>query len=190
MADLWRDFWIRETGTGQQVAQLHDRYMMMMMMMNTMFNMMSVLLLMLHTLPKPTRPCWNPWIWSRFLAISSGYTKVLAQIPAKEPHRREPVPDKYTYSSSSLFCCTVANRNGYNVECSETPDITAREKWTAVRNNLPNYYSVHHETCSNKPSELRSILSIPLTLRRLMSYIYGAPILDVSRSHTTTQHSR
>ena len=29
-----------------------------------------------------------------------------------------------------------------------------------------------------------------LTLRRLMSFIYGAPILDVSRSHTTTQHSR
>jgi len=32
--------------------------------------------------------------------------------------------------------------------------------------------------------------SSALTLRRLMSYIYGAPILDVSRSHTTTQHSR
>ena len=30
----------------------------------------------------------------------------------------------------------------------------------------------------------------PLTLRLLMSYIYGAPILDVSRSHTTTHHSR
>ena len=29
-----------------------------------------------------------------------------------------------------------------------------------------------------------------LTLRRLMSYIYGAHIIDVSRSHTTTQHSR
>ena len=29
-----------------------------------------------------------------------------------------------------------------------------------------------------------------LTLRLLMSFIYGAPILDVSRSHTTTQHSR
>jgi hypothetical protein len=26
MADLRRDFWIRETGTGQHVAQLHDRY--------------------------------------------------------------------------------------------------------------------------------------------------------------------
>ena len=29
-----------------------------------------------------------------------------------------------------------------------------------------------------------------LTFRRLMSYIYGAPILDVFRSHTTTQPSR
>ena len=31
-----------------------------------------------------------------------------------------------------------------------------------------------------------------LTLRLLMSYvyIYGAPILDVSRSHTTTHHRR
>ena len=31
MADLRREFWILETGTGQQVAQLHDRYMMIMM---------------------------------------------------------------------------------------------------------------------------------------------------------------
>jgi len=29
-----------------------------------------------------------------------------------------------------------------------------------------------------------------LTLRLLKSCIYGAPILDVSRSHTTTHHSR
>jgi len=33
MVDLRRDFWIRETGMGQQVAQLHYRYMMMMMVM-------------------------------------------------------------------------------------------------------------------------------------------------------------
>ena len=38
--------------------------------------------------------------------------------------------------------------------------------------------------------ELHAIQCVFLTLRRLMSYIYGAPILDVSRSHTTTQHSR
>jgi len=29
-----------------------------------------------------------------------------------------------------------------------------------------------------------------LPIRLLMSYIYGAPILNVSRSHTTTHHSR
>jgi hypothetical protein len=31
MVDLLRDFWIRETGTGQQVVQLHEIYMMMIM---------------------------------------------------------------------------------------------------------------------------------------------------------------
>jgi len=36
----------------------------------------------------------------------------------------------------------------------------------------------------------RVATQLQLTLKRLMSYIYGAPILDVSRSHTTTQHSR
>ena len=36
----------------------------------------------------------------------------------------------------------------------------------------------------------QTVEQVILTLRRLMSYIYGAPILDVSRSHTTTQHSR
>jgi hypothetical protein len=30
--DHWRDFWTRETGTGQHVAKLLDSYMMMMMM--------------------------------------------------------------------------------------------------------------------------------------------------------------
>jgi len=41
-------------------------------------------------------------------------------------------------------------------------------------------------TCSAHETAEQDVL----TLRWLMSYIYGAPILDVSRSHTTTQHSR
>ena len=43
-----------------------------------------------------------------------------------------------------------------------------------------------------KPKRSLEATILLLTLRRLMSYIYiyGAPILDVSRSHTTTQHSR
>ena len=34
------------------------------------------------------------------------------------------------------------------------------------------------------------LVCISLTLRLLMSYIYGTPILDVSRWHTMTHHSR
>ena len=30
MVDIWKDFWVRETGKGQQVARLHEWYMMMM----------------------------------------------------------------------------------------------------------------------------------------------------------------
>jgi len=50
-----------------------------------------------------------------------------------------------------------------------------------------------HNTSSPEIEDFRAVymlLSAFLTLRLLMSYIYGAPILDVSRSHTTTQHSR
>jgi len=41
MADLRRGFWIRDTGTGQQVAQLHDRYMMMVMVMCKGFRLLQ-----------------------------------------------------------------------------------------------------------------------------------------------------
>ena len=44
--------------------------------------------------------------------------------------------------------------------------------------------------CASKPLNSLLCLSIHLTLRSLTLYIYGAPILDVPRSHTTTQHSR
>jgi len=42
----------------------------------------------------------------------------------------------------------------------------------------------------NKIMATQRYLESTLTLRSLTLSIYGAPILDVSRSHTTTQHSR
>ena len=33
MEDNWRDFWMCEYGTGQQLAKLYETYMMTMMMM-------------------------------------------------------------------------------------------------------------------------------------------------------------
>jgi len=38
MVDLSRDFWLRKNGTGQQVTQLHERYMLLLMMMMMMQN--------------------------------------------------------------------------------------------------------------------------------------------------------
>ena len=50
-------------------------------------------------------------------------------------------------------------------------------------------HSFYLRVCASPESEMLEHLAT-LTLRLLMSYIYGAPILDVSRSHTTTHHSR
>jgi len=44
MADLSRDLWINATGTGQQVAQLHHRYIMMMKLMVSSFGIIGFLL--------------------------------------------------------------------------------------------------------------------------------------------------
>jgi len=64
-----------------------------------------------------------------------------------------------------------------------TPNFTSVCKVCTIK--LQSYYKIFHSKMFIKNSH-----SSTLTLRRLMSYIYGAPILDVSRSHTTTQHSR
>jgi len=56
---------------------------------------------------------------------------------------------------------------------------------------LPNVFLLYTgRTLTNTSTDKYEQSANHLTLRRLMSYIYGAPILDVSRSHTTTQHSR
>ena len=64
--------------------------------------------------------------------------------------------------------------------CGERCTIPCGTKFKGLRLQNPNVLA----TNSFKTYTLY------LTLRLLMSYIYGAPILDVSRSHTTTHHSR
>ena len=59
----------------------------------------------------------------------------------------------------------------------------------AMQNTLQQLYSYSNKS-TNQMHQSLSFIACRLTLRRLMSHIYGAPILDVSRSHTTTQHSR
>jgi len=60
--------------------------------------------------------------------------------------------------------------------------------WIPLRSRLKVHPVLYKRCCLCKLLLSHKLL----TLRRLMLYIYiyGAPILDVSRSHTTTQHSR
>ena len=95
----------------------------------------------------------------------------------------------------SWFCSQAVRKLLWHkpLSCAQwkTPDKGQR--------NCPKHVEIHSKTKFEKLVPLvgfiirnltRCTVTWTLTLRRLMSYIYGAPILDVSRSHTTTQHSR
>ena len=75
-----------------------------------------------------------------------------------------------------------------NYLITQTQHILVRSYDTSCT-NLPENTN-KNRCCNSLVSGGWKICTFGLTLRLLMSYIYGAPILDVSRSHTTTQHSR
>jgi hypothetical protein len=76
---------------------------------------------------------------------------------------------------------------------------TFNEKLTVPWEELRNYTEIGElmkllslavGSLNTKISEEYAGSILVLTFRWLMSYIYGAPIPDVYRSHTMTQHSR
>ena len=88
-----------------------------------------------------------------------------------------------TSAKGSLCLCELKqHKPWFDEECLRFLDQRkqAKVQWVQdpKQSNVGNRNNVRREASRN------------LTLRLLMSYIYGAPILDVSRSHTTTQHSR
>ena len=85
--------------------------------------------------------------------------------------------------------CTLHNFKGKQ----RVSSCWARDSICSVEKNgvTSSCFVLHYKACILAPSVKQlKYAYLMLTLRRLMSYIYGAPILDVSRSHTTTQHSR
>jgi hypothetical protein len=66
----------------------------------------------------------------------------------------------------------------------------SKAKWIWELASIFSLYVQYMSCLYGSKHEVRLCQYTALTLRLLMSYIYGAPILDVSRSHTTTQHSR
>ena len=77
----------------------------------------------------------------------------------------------------SSLCCSAVSSHHRRTQSSVTQLVRI--------SNLVEQFTVKEEEICETQREL-----FYLTLRLLMSYIYGVPILDVSRSHTTTQHSR
>ena len=87
----------------------------------------------------------------------------------------------------------------------ETETVLKIQCWNVHRTRSMGYWNVDFNPLNPELNPICYLLAVlgahhflhvsrirvkSLTLRLLMSYIYGAPILDVSRSHTTTQHSR
>ena len=126
-----------------------------------------------------------------------------------------PCADQYNVHTMNpdihLMCKMPIRVNVYRAECSLSDAdshffrnnsscsllivcITNREKVLANLGYLMKTPKIKKYLCTSleiRCKKKRRITWIRrLNLRRLMSYIYGAPILDVSRSHTTTQHSR
>jgi len=104
-------------------------------------------------------------------------------------------PLQITWSSILYACCSYFPPLSTVVSSAEKTRIQRPWIIDSVLNGLqqvkwkPNH-QFHIQMLKN--ISLAFIKIGPLTLRLLMSYIYiyGAPILDVSRSYTTTHHSR
>jgi len=91
---------------------------------------------------------------------------------------------EYWHETPLCSVCTVCTVN--------TPRLSGELLVTDRLRNGTACTALHtkHQVPVGGPDCSVNTESARLTLRQLMSYIYGAPILDVSRSHTTTQHSR
>jgi len=99
-------------------------------------------------------------------------------------------PLRSTYILHITICVHVDFRYVIVIIMLITVTIYCRRKpsWTGV----PEHYLPFFSTYRMNNGIVEETWRARLTLRRLMSYIYiyGAPILYVSRSHPTTQHSR
>jgi len=93
------------------------------------------------------------------------------------------LPASYSVGTVVLSRCTAVK----GVTLTIQPPVSAKVKNAWIYLLLPLYTL---REWIRKLFSFYLFICILLTLRRLTSYIYGAPILDVSRSHTTTQHSR
>ena len=129
--------------------------------------------------------------------ISKSFRKYVSNIPGK--HKVKELQKTATLGTAHILQKALPQRyNGVNTVTSDMNTMNSNTRIATTRCSLGTWFV---SGMLDMDKELRAFFTdcqkayghvswIKLTLRRLMSYIYGAPILDVSRSHTTTQHSR
>jgi hypothetical protein len=135
------------------------------------------------TLPPPHPPGKNPGIH-----CTEGWVGIRARIDGFRNDKKIffPIRDSHPRPSSRNLPVSETHIFRKGITCRLTYQITLNPLNSELNPicYLLALLGAHHFI---HVSRIRVKL---LILRRLMSYIYGAPILDVSRSHKTTQHSR
>ena len=94
--------------------------------------------------------------------------------------------DLQLIQKKTKYICTGEEKESLKFDSGEEikPSTECTYLGTKIDHTGDNTTEIKHRI-----NQTRKAINV-LTLRLLMSYIYGAPILDVSRSYTTTHHSR
>ena len=112
------------------------------------------------------------WHWDRF---------VLPRVHSFCCHNSADVPYSFIYHS----CCIILAKMLHKTALSLSLSISSQ-----LVNKFHEFYGAWRSISLFTATHDCPVSFTILTLRLLMSYIYGAPILGVSRSHTTMHHSR
>ena len=121
---------------------------------------------------------------------SQVYTLPFSAISSAEHRGRACISN---FSQSRILASYLSHKTSYPDGFSSfASDIPGKCRTASKIRTTTNFHILSSSSFTSAPIIRHRLIrpTTTLTLRRLMSYIYGAPILDVSRSHTTTQHSR
>ena len=125
--------------------------------------------------------------YSMFNKSVSFWSKYIARWVCSYRMLITPIPFRSKYTARCLCSYSMLIRLiSYRSKLAKFNSLWKKR----VLTNLDDWLTLVYFQLDAQNSYLFIYIIHLLTLRWLMSYIYGAPILDVSRSHTTTQHSR
>ena len=143
--------------------------------------------------------------WPVFINLSSNYIEIVKSYQVVCPStgtETKPLTPQHQESTHSRYCNDIGRvtflryifQFTHRFLCPKNPNcyLSLGAEVTVLNPLNPELNPICYllTLLAHHFLHVSRIMVKSLTLRLLMSYIYGVPILDVSRSHTTTQHSR